>query len=236
MRISETPSGRAVERCMKQGILPVSVPDRSRDPHDGGTSDRAGHRCGRSKRDGLRKADRIRCSEIKTRSLAMRASRSSAMCKKRPTADEPSGRPGCQRGDPVWRLHRHLRPAGIGKEENYSYDIYEVEFIPEALFGVSYRKSLTTLFPRFLNVMANAHGADIRRYLEDAFGYTGDLVTSTDRLIDLFSELGADMYFDGEVKEEQVRSLPVESQLSMDQRIRMIRACMCNQREYALRS
>ena len=138
--------------------------------------------------------------------------------------------------DPVWRLHRHLRPAGIGKEENYSYDIYEVEFIPEALLGVSYRKSLTTLFPRFLNVMADAHGADIRRYLEDAFGYTGDLVTSTDRLIDLFSELGADMYFDGEVKEEQVRSLPVESQLSMDQRIRMIRACMCNQGEYALRS
>ena len=77
--------------------------------------------------------------------------------------------------------------------------------------------------------MADAHGADIRRYLEDAFGYTGDLVTSTDRLIDLFRELGADMYFDGEVKEEQVRSLPVESQLSMDQRIRMIRACMRDQ-------
>ena len=44
------------------------------------------------------------------------------------------------------------------------------------------------------------------------------------------------MYFDGEVKEEQVRSLPVESQLSMDLRIRMIIACMCNQGEYALRS
>ena len=84
--------------------------------------------------------------------------------------------------------------------------------------------------------MADAHGADIRRYLEDAFGYTGDLVTSTDWLIDLFSELGADMYFDGEVKEEQIRALPVESQLSMDQRIRMIRACMCNQGEDALRS
>ena len=108
--------------------------------------------------------------------------------------------------DPVWRLHRHLRPAGIGKEENYSYDIYEVEFIPEALFGVFYRKSLTTLFPRFLNVMADVHGADIRRYLEDAFGYTWNLATSTDRLIDLFRELGADMYFDGEVKEEQIRA------------------------------
>ena len=139
--------------------------------------------------------------------------------------------------DPVWRLHRHLRPAGIGKEDNYSYDIYEVEFIPEALLGVSYRKSLTTLFPCFLNAMADAHGADIRCYLENAFGYTWNLATSTDRLIDLFRELGADMYFDGEVKEEQIRALPVESQMSMDQRIRMIRARMRDQGgEDALRS
>ena len=54
--------------------------------------------------------------------------------------------------------------------------------------------------------MADAHEADIRRYLEDAFGYTGDLATSTDRLIDLFSELGANMYFDGDVKEVQIRA------------------------------
>lgn len=39
---------------------------------------------------------------------------------------------------------------GIGKEENYAYDIYELEFIPEILFGVPYRQSITTLFPRFL--------------------------------------------------------------------------------------
>lgn len=38
---------------------------------------------------------------------------------------------------------------GIGKVENYSYDIYELEFIPEVLFNASYRKSITTLFPRF---------------------------------------------------------------------------------------
>ena len=67
------------------------------------------------------------------------------------------------------------------------------------------------------------------RRCENAFGYTWNLATSTDRLIDLFSELGADMYFDGEVKEEQIRALPVESQMSMDQRIRMIRARMRDQ-------
>lgn len=43
---------------------------------------------------------------------------------------------------------------GLGKEENYAYDIYELEFIPEILFGASYRRSLTTLFPRFLKAMA----------------------------------------------------------------------------------
>ena len=29
---------------------------------------------------------------------------------------------------------------GVGKEENYAYDIYEVEFVPEVLFGSTYRK------------------------------------------------------------------------------------------------
>ena len=38
---------------------------------------------------------------------------------------------------------------GVGKEENYAYDIYEVEFVPEVLFGAAYRRSLTTLFPGF---------------------------------------------------------------------------------------
>ena len=76
---------------------------------------------------------------------------------------------------------------GLGKEENYSYDIYELEFIPEVLFDVSYRKSLTTLFPRFLEVMAEYHEEDIRRYFNDAFGYEGSIADSVDRMIGLFS-------------------------------------------------
>lgn len=35
---------------------------------------------------------------------------------------------------------------GIGKEEVYAYDIYELEFLPEKLFGSSYRRSLTSIF------------------------------------------------------------------------------------------
>lgn len=39
---------------------------------------------------------------------------------------------------------------GIGKEGNYAYEIYEIEFVPEVLFSATYRKSLTSVFPRFL--------------------------------------------------------------------------------------
>lgn len=115
---------------------------------------------------------------------------------------------------------------GIGKAENYSYDIYEVEFIPEVLFGVSYRKSLTTLFPRFLKAMAAYHEADICNYFKDAFGYEGDIAESADKMVALFTELGVDMYFDGTVDEEYIRQISVDSALSMDERIRMIKESM----------
>ena len=36
---------------------------------------------------------------------------------------------------------------GIGKEEPFAYDIYELEFLPEKLFGSTYRRSLTSIFP-----------------------------------------------------------------------------------------
>lgn len=115
---------------------------------------------------------------------------------------------------------------GIGKTENYSYDIYEVEFIPEVLFGAAYRKSLTTLFPRFLNAMAAYHEEDIRKYFKDVFGYEGDITESADKLTALFTALGVDMYFDGEAEKEHIRQIDVDTVLSMDQRIALIQECM----------
>ena len=115
---------------------------------------------------------------------------------------------------------------GLGKAENYSYDIYEVEFIPEVLFGASYRKSLTALFPRFLKAMAAYHEADICDYFKDAFGYEGGVAESADKMIAMFAELGVDMYFDGSADEERIRQISVDSVLSMDQRVHMIRECM----------
>ncbi|MEY8335866.1 iron-containing alcohol dehydrogenase [Lachnospiraceae bacterium 47-T17] len=115
---------------------------------------------------------------------------------------------------------------GIGKEENYSYDIYEVEFIPEALFGASYRKSLTTLFPRFLKAMAAYHEEEIRAYFRDAFGYEGDVDGSAAKLVALFEELGIDMYFEGDADETRICQIPIDSVLDQDEVIRIIRESM----------
>lgn len=96
-------------------------------------------------------------------------------------------------------------------KENYAYDIYELELIPEVLYGTTYRKSLTTLLPRFLKVMAKYHDADIRRYFKDAFGYEGSIGESADKLTGLFEDLGIDMYFNGEVSVEAVKEINIST-------------------------
>lgn len=115
---------------------------------------------------------------------------------------------------------------GTWKEENYSYDIYEAEFIPEALFGASYRKSLTTLFPRFLKVMAAYHEEEIRAYFKDAFGYEGTVDESAEKMIALFEEMGISMYFDGDVDETRICQIPIDSVLEQGEVIRMVRESM----------
>lgn len=117
---------------------------------------------------------------------------------------------------------------GLGKEGNYSYDLYEVEFVPEVLLHASYRKGLTTLFPRFLNVMANYHEEDIKAYFRDAFGYEGAIAESADKMVNLFSTLGIDMYFDrsADVTAEAVNRIPIETILKPDEVLNIIMACM----------
>lgn len=115
---------------------------------------------------------------------------------------------------------------GIGKEENFAYDIYEMEFIPEVLFGAAYRKSLTTLFPRFLKIMSKYYEADIQRYFHDVFGYDGTAAQSAEKMVALFTDLGVDMYFDGEATQEQIEQISIASGLSLPERVDLIRACL----------
>lgn len=118
------------------------------------------------------------------------------------------------------------RLLGLGKEDNYAYDIYEIEFIPEVLFHEPYRKALTTIFPQFLKVMARYHEADITRFLEDAFGFTGSVEDSVRKLTDLFESVGVDMHFKGEVTEEAVEKIPANTSLSVKERVEILRGCL----------
>lgn len=115
---------------------------------------------------------------------------------------------------------------GLGKEENYPYEIYEAEFIPEVLFGAAYRKSLTTLFPSFLKAMARYHEADIRCYFKDAFGYEGSVAESVDKMTKLFESFGVDMYFDGEVSVDTVKDIDIETVLSVEELTDMVKGCL----------
>ena len=115
---------------------------------------------------------------------------------------------------------------GLGKEENYAYDLYEVEFIPEVLFGSTYRKSLTCLFPGFLKVMAAYHQEDIRKYFKDVFGYEGSISESAGMMRELFEQIGVDMYFDGELSKEAVSQVATGSCLSQDELYEVLKECM----------
>ena len=94
------------------------------------------------------------------------------------------------------------------------------------LFGVPYRRSLTTVFPRFLKVMAQYHEADIRRYFADVFGFQGSVGDSVEKMIALFEEIGVPMYFEGEVSMQACAEVPVDSVLSNAERFELLSACM----------
>ena len=115
---------------------------------------------------------------------------------------------------------------GLGKVENYAYEIYELEFIPEVLYGTSYRKSLTTLFPRFLKTMANYHEDDISRYFHDAFGYDGSVAESVNKMVNFFTALGVDVYFDGEISEQAIKKIDISTTLSSNEITDMMASCL----------
>ena len=106
---------------------------------------------------------------------------------------------------------------GIGKEEPFAYEIYELEFLPEKLFGSSYRRSLTSVFPRFLQAMGKHHADDIRKYYHDAFGIDSSIEESSRKLVELFEGFGVEMYYDGKLTREQVDAIPCHTELSKEE-------------------
>ncbi len=106
---------------------------------------------------------------------------------------------------------------GIGKEEPFAYDIYELEFLPEKLFGSSYRRSLTSIFPKFLCAMGKHHPEEVGKYYLDAFGFDSSIEDSSRKLAELFSGLGVEMYYNGQITREQVDAIPCHTELSKEE-------------------
>ena len=106
---------------------------------------------------------------------------------------------------------------GIGKEKTFAYDIYELEFLPEKLFGSTYRRSLTSVFPRFLDAMGRHHAEEIGKYYRDAFGFDSSIEESSQKLIELFTSLGVEMYYDDRITREQVDGIPCDTELCEDE-------------------
>lgn len=114
----------------------------------------------------------------------------------------------------------------MGKVDPYVYELYEVEFLPEVLFGAPYRKSLTTVFPRFLKAMGKYHEDDVRGFLRDAFGYEETLEEGCKKLVKLFADKGVDMHFDGTVSKELIRTIDISTSLSPKDLTTMIQDCI----------
>ena len=112
---------------------------------------------------------------------------------------------------------------GIGKEETFAYDIYELEFLPEQIFGATYRRSLTSVFPPFLKVMGRRHKDDVERFFQDAFSFNGSIEESALRLTEMFTAFGIPMLFDGVATREQVDAVPRQTELTDEEVFEIIK-------------
>ena len=111
--------------------------------------------------------------------------------------------------------------------EQFAYEIYEIEFLPEVLFGSTYRRSLTSIFPRFLRVIGRHHTEDVRRYFHDAFSFDSSIEESSHKLTELFASFGVPMYYEGEVSHEQVDVVSCQTELGKEEVYEIINDLMC---------
>lgn len=118
---------------------------------------------------------------------------------------------------------------GIGKVEQFAYDIYELEFLPEVLFGSTYRRSLTTVFPHFLRVIGRHHEEEISMYFHDAFGFDYSIEESSRKLGELFASFGIPMSYKGEITRNQVYDIPCRTELGKEEVFEVMEALVNRQ-------
>lgn len=71
--------------------------------------------------------------------------------------------------------------------------------------------------------MGRHHAAEVEKYYRDVFGFDGSVEESSRKLVGLFSDLGAEMYYDGTVTRRQVDAIPCHTELSREEVFDIIR-------------
>lgn len=74
--------------------------------------------------------------------------------------------------------------------------------------------------------MAKYHEADIRTFLKDAFGLDDSLEAMEHGLVRLFTELGVGMHFSGEATIEQIRDIDINTSLTREEVLEVIKNCL----------
>ena len=74
--------------------------------------------------------------------------------------------------------------------------------------------------------MGKYHGEEISRFLLDAFGYEGTIEEATQKMVELFTELGVDMYFDGNVTEDLIRPVEISTSFTLKELESILKGCI----------
>lgn len=70
--------------------------------------------------------------------------------------------------------------------------------------------------------MGKRHEEDVKKYYLDVFGFDSSIKESSRKLVALFSDFGADMYYDGIINREQVGCIPCDTKLDENEIFEMI--------------
>lgn len=106
---------------------------------------------------------------------------------------------------------------GLGKEKDFASDLFHLEIMVEILFNSTFRKSLTALFPPYLEYVAKSHEDIVKSLLRDAFNFNGTVEDSLNKLVQLFNEFGIDMYFHENFTDEKFSKLQNPSSINKEQ-------------------
>ena len=82
---------------------------------------------------------------------------------------------------------------------------------------------MTVSFPQILKELAKKYEESIKLFLSDAFGFNGSIEEAINKVMQLFSDFGIDMYFHGDFQEGKLDKIPNKSSFTKEQIIQILK-------------